>query len=106
MKIIRKPEDLKDFISNNPMVIVNFTASWCGPCQIADPFFDELASKNPQIQFAKINVDEDGGISDSYNIGSMPTFLAFSDGHCLDKYTGSKPAGLVKLVEQLKEKKE
>ncbi len=106
MHQIRKQDELNSLTSKHPLVIVNFTASWCGPCQTVDPLFDEHATKNPEIVFAKVNVDEDGGISDSFNIGTTPTFVTFWQGQCVDRYTGSKPGGLVKLIDELRQRKE
>jgi thioredoxin 1 len=101
MKSIRKSEELQLFLKQHPLAIVNFSAPWCSPCLSIDPLYEELVSQNPKIGFAKVNTEEDGGISDTYSVNSMPTFLAFRDGNLVDKFTGSKTTGLLNLVNEL-----
>merc|ERR1711988_1014238 len=62
-------------------VVVDFTASWCGPCKMIAPFFQELADKYGEgYTFCKIDVDEEDDCAAEHGISAMPTFLAFKGG--------------------------
>ena len=78
----------KAIIDNIP-VIVDFWATWCGPCQFMLPIFTRLAKKYPTIKFARVNVDEAQGISQRYGVYAIPTFIVFKDGKPIDKAVGA-----------------
>ncbi len=69
-------------------VIVDFFATWCGPCKMLSPVIDELSNKYPDITFVKIDVDECPTISREYGVMSVPTLLKFEDGNLVDKKIG------------------
>ncbi|MCO5573745.1 hypothetical protein L7F22_027519 [Adiantum nelumboides] len=56
-------------------VVVDFTASWCGPCKCIAPVFLELSEKNPNLVFLKVDVEEVNDVSTAYELRAMPTFL-------------------------------
>ncbi|GAB9464635.1 Zz-type zinc finger-containing protein [Globisporangium polare] len=60
--------------------IVYFTAKWCPPCKMISPIYDELSAKYPEIEFAKVDVDELNDTTSKAGVRSMPTFFAFNDG--------------------------
>lgn len=66
----------EDVIANNDMVIFDFWAEWCGPCKQFGPIFEEVAAKNPDIVFAKVNVEEEQELAGMFQVRSIPT-LAF-----------------------------
>ena len=70
------------------LVIVDFFATWCGPCKMLSPVIDELSNKYPDITFVKIDVDECPNISREYGVMSVPTLLKFEDGNLVDKKIG------------------
>ena len=76
-------------ITGNIPVIVDFWATWCGPCQFMLPIFTRLAKKYPTIKFARVNVDEAQGISQRYGVYAIPTFIVFKDGKLVDKAIGA-----------------
>lgn len=76
-------------ISASVPVIVDFWATWCGPCQFMLPIFTRMAKKYKTIKFARVNVDEAQGISQRYQVYAIPTFLVFKDGKLVDKAVGA-----------------
>ncbi len=70
-------------------VIVDFWATWCGPCQFMLPIFTRIAKKYKGIRFARVNVDDAQGIAQRYQVYSIPTFLVFKGGKLVDKAVGA-----------------
>jgi len=70
-------------------VIVDFWATWCGPCQFMLPIFTRLAKKYRTIRFARLNVDDAQGISQRYEVYAIPTFIVFKNGKPVDKAVGA-----------------
>ena len=69
-------------------VLVDFWASWCGPCRMVSPRVDEIAEENPQYLVAKVNVDEEPELAQKFGIQSIPTLIVFKDGKIADKMIG------------------
>ena len=73
-------------------VLVDFWASWCGPCRMLSPVVDELAEKyDGKVKFGKINVDEQPRLAMNYSVESIPTLLLFKDGRPVNKSVGVVP---------------
>ena len=72
-------------------VIVDFWAPWCGPCRMVAPVLEEIAGERPDIQVAKINVDEELELAQQFGIVSIPTLLVFKDGKQTGKAVGYRP---------------
>ena len=96
-KIIDKPLELTDstfteFVQNNPFVVVDCWAPWCGPCLMIAPIIEELAKKYAgKIVFGKLNVDENPITASRYQIMSIPTLLVFRNGKLVDTIIGAMP---------------
>lgn len=83
------------------VVVVDFWASWCGPCKMLSPIIEELSNEITTVKFAKVNVDENPQSSQSFNIASIPTLLVFKDGKVVDTMVGFRPkAELEELVKR------
>lgn len=94
-------ESLKN--GKNPLVI-DFWATWCGPCRMIAPILDELEQEMAdQIEVVKVNVDDADEIAAQFRIMSIPTLLFFKDGKVVDKTVGAmpKPVLAAKIKENL-----
>ena len=58
-------------------VLLDFWASWCGPCRMMSPVVDEIAEEHPEFRVGKVNVDEQGGLATQFRIMSIPTLMVF-----------------------------
>ena len=73
------------------VALVDFWATWCGPCKMIAPLIEELATEMPEVKFAKVEVDENPQISSKYRITSIPTLIIFKDGVIVDTIVGFRP---------------
>lgn len=71
------------------LVLVDFWAPWCVPCQVMAPIVDEVATELPSVAVGKVNVDEQMELATTYNVLSIPTFLIFKGGQVVDQFSGS-----------------
>eukprot|EP00794_Sanderia_malayensis_P008122 gene8122-8992_t len=81
---IKKLETKGDFDelmqTKDKLIVIDFFATWCGPCKIISPKFEGLTQKYPNVIFAKVDVDENGETSEFCQISAMPTFLFYKNG--------------------------
>ena len=71
------------------LCVVDFTASWCGPCRQIAPVFERMALANPSVHFLKVDVDEVQDVAASENVRSMPTFKLYRYGSKLEEFSGA-----------------
>ncbi|CAN4094724.1 unnamed protein product [Withania somnifera] len=90
-------DSLKD---TNKLVVIDFTATWCGPCRYMDPVINDFAAKYTDVEFIKIDVDELVDISQEYEVQAMPTFVLIKKGKAVDKIVGADKDGLQKKIEK------
>ena len=76
-------------ITGDTPIIVDFWATWCGPCQFMLPIFTRMAKKYKKIKFARVNVDDAPGISQRYQVYAIPTFIVFRNGQPVDRAMGA-----------------
>lgn len=73
-------------------VLVDFYADWCGPCKALSPMISEIAEEyEGKVKVCKVNIDNDGGLSDYYNIMSVPTLMVFKNGEQAGMMIGYRP---------------
>ncbi|EKD47114.1 MAG: Thioredoxin [uncultured bacterium] len=78
------------------LVLVDFWATWCGPCKLMSPIVDELALELDGVVVGKVNVDENPDLARQFNILSIPTFIIFKSGQVIEQFSGSMSKDMLK----------
>ena len=93
--------NFSELLQDSKLVIVDFWATWCGPCRMLSPILDEVEEEMAdQISVVKVNVDDADEVAARYRIMSIPTLLFFKNGEMVDKTVGAMPKPA--LVEKIK----
>lgn len=84
--------EFNQLLSNEKLVVADYTATWCGPCRVVAPLIDQLASEySDRATVIKIDIDENKDMAKKYGIRSIPAVLVFRDGEVVESLFGSKP---------------
>lgn len=81
----------QEILAAQGVVLVDFWAAWCGPCQMLSPVVDEIAEEQPQIKVGKVNVDEQRELASQFQIELIPTLVTFKDGAEVGRLVGVHP---------------
>jgi thioredoxin 1 len=96
-------QNFDEVIGGNDVVLVDFWASWCGPCRSFAPTFEASSEQHPDVVHAKVDTEAEQGIAAAANIRSIPTIMAFREGVLVFSQPGAlPPAALEDLVTQVK----
>lgn len=89
--VITKENFDSEVVKADGTVLVDFWATWCGPCRMLSPIVDAVASEHPEVKVGKINVDEQPELAQQFGIMSIPTLILFKDGAPVRQTVGVQP---------------
>lgn len=85
---VNKENFKSEVIDSNQSVLVDFYAQWCGPCKMLRPIIDEIAGENSTVKFVSIDIDEEIGLAEKYNVSSVPCLVLFEKGNEVKRSVG------------------
>ncbi|SCU92181.1 LADA_0F14906g1_1 [Lachancea dasiensis] len=98
-------ESLQDFqkaVANKNLSVIDFYATWCGPCKAIAPHFEKLSEKNPEVDFYRVDVDNSPDVAGYCGVSAMPTFLLAKESQTVGKVVGADVRGLTQAISDLK----
>lgn len=81
----------KEVIESDKPVLIDFFATWCGPCKMVSPVVDEIANERPDIKVCKLDVDRNLDLARTFQVMSVPTLVAMKNGEIVNKIIGAMP---------------
>ena len=88
---INKHNFQEEVMSSEKPVLLDFWASWCGPCRMVGPIIDEIAAEHPEYKVVKINVDEEPELASEFQVVSIPTLVVMKNGQIVHQSAGARP---------------
>ena len=88
---ITKDNFENEIVKADKPVLVDFWASWCGPCRMLSPTIDEIAEEHPEIKVCKINIDDEAELAIRHGVMSVPTLMVFKNGEIAQTAVGVRP---------------
>ena len=88
---INKDNFHKEVLNSDKPVLLDFFASWCGPCRMVAPILDEIAAEREDIKVCKVDIDEQPELASRYRVMSVPTLMVMKNGQIMEQSIGAKP---------------
>ena len=95
---ITKDNFQQEVLSSDKPVLLDFWASWCGPCRMVSPTVDEIAAERSDIKVGKINVDDEPELAAQFRIASIPTLMVVRDGKVVNQAVGVRPKAMINAM--------
>jgi thioredoxin 1 len=89
--VITKENFENEVLKSEKTVLLDFWASWCGPCRMVSPIVDEIAKEYPEYKVGKVNVDEQPELAAAFEVMSIPSLFVLKDGKVVNTSVGAKP---------------
>ena len=91
VKDMSKENFQEEVVQSDKPVLVDFWASWCGPCRMVSPIVDEIAQERPDVKVVKVNVDQEQELALQFGVMSIPTLVVMKDGKVVNQAVGVRP---------------
>ncbi len=88
---VTKDNFQKEVLESDKTVLLDFWASWCGPCRMVSPIVDEISAERPDIAVGKVNVDEQPELAGKFGVASIPTLVVLREGRIVRQSVGAMP---------------
>ena len=95
---ITKDNFEQEVLSSDKPVLLDFWASWCGPCRMVSPIVDEIAEEREDIKVGKVNVDEESELAARFRVMSIPTLVVMKDGEIVNQSVGARPKAQILVM--------
>lgn len=96
---ITKNNFQEEVLNSDKPVLIDFWATWCGPCRIMGPVVDEIAAERGDIKVGKVNVDDESELASAFGIMSIPTLVVMKGGKVVNSSVGVRPKGdILRLI--------
>ena len=87
-----------EVLNSDKPVLLDFWASWCGPCRMVSPVVDEIAAEHTEVKVGKVNVDEQPELANRFGIMSIPTLTVLRDGKVVNQAVGVRPKAQIEAM--------
>lgn len=85
----------REVLNSEKPVLVDFWASWCGPCRMVSPLVDQIANENQEVKVAKVDIDAQPELASAFRVMSIPTLMVFKDGKLAKTAVGARPKAAI-----------